>query len=78
VLNVYPRYNINTEYEDFARAKLMLHHPWRVLNNLLYDDIDEEQKSTFAEVYENCRHFYNYDKDGLDNDQETFNFDNAS
>jgi hypothetical protein len=78
VLNVYPRYNINTEYEDFARAKLMLHHSWRVLNDLLYDDINEEQKSTFAEVYENCRHFHNHDKDGLDDDQETFNFDDAS
>jgi hypothetical protein len=29
-------------------------------------------------VHENCRHFHNHDKDSLDDDQETFNFDDAS
>jgi ATP-dependent DNA helicase PIF1 len=78
VLNIYPRYKVATEYEDFSRARLMLHHPWRILNDLLYDDVDEEEKVTFAEVYGNCHLFHNHDKDGLDDDEETFNFEDAS
>ncbi|CBX97429.1 predicted protein [Plenodomus lingam JN3] len=78
VLNICPRYNKETDAEDFARAKLMLHYPWREVKDLLYDDIDEEVKNAFAKVYSNCFLFHNHQKDGLDDDEETFNFDDAS
>jgi hypothetical protein len=56
----------------------MLHHPWRSLNHLYYNDIDEEIKSTYHDVYGNCAAWHNHNKDGLDDNEETFNFNNAS
>jgi hypothetical protein len=77
-LNIWPQYNKDNDQEDFARAKLMLHHPWRALTNLYYDDCDEEIKTTYYSVYRNCVVWHNHEKDSLDDEDETFSFNNAS
>ena len=79
-LNIWPRYKKDNddEMEDFARAKLMLHHPWRTLADLYKDDIDEDVKTTYQAVYASCLFGHTHPLDGYDDEDETFDFADAS
>jgi ATP-dependent DNA helicase PIF1 len=56
----------------------MLHHPWRALTDLYYDDCDEEIKTTYYSVYGNCVVWHNHEKDSLDDEDKTFSFNDTS
>jgi hypothetical protein len=79
-LNIWPRYKKDNddEMEDFARARLMLHHPCRTLADLYKDDIDEDVKTTYQAVYASCLFGHNHPLDGYDDEDETFDFADAS
>jgi len=76
VLNFFPRYNSEEQKEDYARAKLMIHHPFRAIDDLLYDQFDETRKATFAEVFSSCI-FHEHVADGYDNEDTSFDFGDA-
>ncbi|KAF2706209.1 hypothetical protein K504DRAFT_386012, partial [Pleomassaria siparia CBS 279.74] len=69
VLNVYPRYNPE-DVDNYGRAKLMLHHPFYQVNDLLYiPEIGmDEPCDNFALAYEFCRGYcdHSLEPDGLD------------
>lgn len=69
----YPRYSSNPsseDYEEFGRVKMMLHHPFRTIGELLIlDNIAEDEvvAATFREAYQLCREYHyhaNHDIDG--------------
>ncbi|PGH14938.1 hypothetical protein GX50_09011, partial [[Emmonsia] crescens] len=56
VISYFPRYPSNREdikYEDFCRVKMMLHHPFRVVDDLLL--AFDEHFTTWTEAYDYCR-----------------------
>lgn len=55
VVRTYPRYSPNPEddrYEDYCRTKVILHHPFRSLDDL---NILNGEEKTWAEVFAECR-----------------------
>lgn len=53
VLNYFPRYKPNeAQLEDFARVKLMLHHPHRSLEEL--KTVEGTEFDSFAAAYDHC------------------------
>jgi hypothetical protein len=63
VLNFFPRYSPVEESEDFARVKLMLHHPFRTFENLMV--VEHQACSSFQEAYQRCQqhHAGRHEKD---------------
>ncbi|KAF2832718.1 hypothetical protein CC86DRAFT_377840 [Ophiobolus disseminans] len=67
VLTYFPRYSPK-DTENFSRAKLMLHYPFRAIKDLLYiEDIHNVAYTTFSEAYAKCRALCggSYERDGL-------------
>jgi ATP-dependent DNA helicase PIF1 len=54
ILNYIPRYSPVGEPEEFARVKLMLHHPFREVSDTC--NISGLTFETFAAAYEHCQH----------------------
>jgi hypothetical protein len=68
ILNYFPRYPAD-EVDDYGRAKLMLHHPFRQLEDLLFiEAIHDERCDTYYEAFEFCRKHYNHPRDSFDDD----------
>jgi ATP-dependent DNA helicase PIF1 len=66
ILNYFPRYSAN-EVEDYGRAKLMLHHPFRKLEDLLFSEaIHDERSDSYFEAYDMCRERCNHPHDAYD------------
>jgi hypothetical protein len=67
VLNIFPRYKAD-DVENYGRAKLMLHHPFFELTDLLYiEDLHDELCDSFTIAYEAYRAMcdHSQDPDGL-------------
>jgi hypothetical protein len=66
VLNYFPMYKPE-DVENFGRAELMLHHPFRDVNDLLeIPEIHYGRCTSFAEAYQDCAQLCNHPADGLD------------
>jgi ATP-dependent DNA helicase PIF1 len=69
VLNIFPRYRLD-EVEDYGRVKLMLHHPFRDVNDLKHiPGIHDHPCATFADAWAIADELCEYppeDRDGLD------------
>jgi ATP-dependent DNA helicase PIF1 len=69
VLNMFPRYRPD-EVEDYGRVKLMLHHPFREVNDLKHiRGIHDRSCATFADAWAIADELCEYpseDRDGLD------------
>jgi hypothetical protein len=67
ILNYFPRYPAD-EIDDYGRAKLMLHHPFRQLDDLLFiEAIHDERCDTYYQAFEFCREHCNHPRDSFDN-----------
>ena len=65
----FPIYKWKKDPENYGRVKLMLHHPFRVVEDLKQRDYpDEEPWATFAEAYEHCRHNHTHENDAYGDD----------
>ncbi|KAF1986139.1 hypothetical protein K402DRAFT_304358, partial [Aulographum hederae CBS 113979] len=61
ILNFWPRYKPSIQLEDYCRVKMMLHHPFNMLDNLKWG------YDTWKEAYDECRNSCpEHDKDTLD------------
>lgn len=77
VINYYPRYsNDPTDYsfEDYCRVKLMLHHPFVIMDDLL--TINGSLYGSFTDAFDICRVSHNHPSDFYtdpprDNDDES-------
>jgi ATP-dependent DNA helicase PIF1 len=68
ILNYFPRYPAD-EVENYGRAKLMLHHPFRKLDDLLFiEAIHNEQCANYFKAFEVCRERCNHPHDGFDDE----------
>jgi len=66
VLNLWPRYPPD-DVENYARAKLMLHHPFREVRDLLYiSDIHDSSHASFTEAYLDCADICSHEHDGME------------
>jgi ATP-dependent DNA helicase PIF1 len=66
VLNFFPRYQPD-DVENYGRVKLMLHHSFRDVADLLYiPAIHDEECSSYMEAYEYCNARCNHEHDGFD------------
>ena len=54
----------------------MIHHPFRAINNLLYNQFNKTRKATFAEVFSSCI-FHKHVADSYNNKDTSFDFGNA-
>ncbi|KAF7179242.1 hypothetical protein CNMCM7691_008174 [Aspergillus felis] len=65
VLNYFPVYKRDEQPDDFARAKLMLHHPFRVIEELKTIDYDDFESFEGAWQYcQYCQHSHLHPHDG--------------
>ncbi|KAH7038972.1 hypothetical protein B0J12DRAFT_606491, partial [Macrophomina phaseolina] len=56
VLNYFPRYKPEgSQYEDYCRVKMMLHHKFKTRIEEIFDEFAEWRPTTWAEAYEVCR-----------------------
>jgi hypothetical protein len=65
IVNYFPRYNANPnkgQFLDYCRCKLMLHHPFREVEELL--TIDGVTYDTYTEAYDAC--FSKHDHSSID------------
>jgi len=70
IINYFPRYNSDpssTDYEDFCRVKMMLHHPFTRVQDLA---VEVDGKFSFAAAYEACKRSHAHEPDFLEDDQE--------
>lgn len=66
ILNYYPRFR-REDVVDYSRAKLMLHRPFRTIDELLYiPAIHDEENEHYFEAYEVCQQRCNHPRDGFD------------
>lgn len=68
IIHYYPRYkpdNADT-YEDYCRVKMMLHHPFTELSDLL--KIDGEQYGSFTDAYSHCCYYHIGEKAHVEED----------
>jgi len=67
VLQYFPRYKAerdSVQYEDYCRVKMMLHHPFRDIDDLL--NHEDGKFSTWVDAYAVCRSTHgHHDPDGL-------------
>ncbi|EED14664.1 conserved hypothetical protein [Talaromyces stipitatus ATCC 10500] len=61
VINYFPIYDSEKQPGDYARVKLMLHHPFRVMQDLL--TIDNNSFGSYAEAYEYCKSACSHEND---------------
>ncbi|EED11952.1 hypothetical protein TSTA_000300 [Talaromyces stipitatus ATCC 10500] len=54
VLKYFPQYKPGQQPEDYARVKLMLHHPFKNISDLLIDPDMCEVFKSYTEAYEYC------------------------
>jgi hypothetical protein len=67
VINYFPRYPLD-QVEDHGRAKLVLHHPFRRVEDLLYiEAIHDEPCVNYFEAYTYCQDHCYQGHDGYDN-----------
>jgi hypothetical protein len=68
ILNYFPRYPTD-EVDDYGRAKLMLHHPFWQLDDLLFiEAIHDKRCDTYYQAFEFCREHCNHPRDSFDDD----------
>jgi hypothetical protein len=68
VVQYYPIYDRVANQEQFSRVKLMIHHPFRVPEDLL--TVDGSIFETFTEAYVHCRLIHVHDHDGYEEEPE--------
>ena len=61
IVSYFPRYKARLDPENFARVKLMLHHPFRRVEDVL--QIDDQIFLTYFDAYEHCKEFCIHDRD---------------
>lgn len=66
VLNYIPRYDHEEQPEDYARVKMMLHHPFRYVDSLL--NLEEQFATNYAEIFEFCKSAHSHSNDYYDED----------
>ncbi|KAK1912952.1 hypothetical protein P3342_004888 [Pyrenophora teres f. teres] len=67
IVNYFPRYP-PTDVEDYRRSKLMFHHPFKAIEDLLFiEGTHDEPCRNFFEAYEVCHQRCNHEADGFDN-----------
>jgi hypothetical protein len=65
VLRYFPKYKPDKDFEQFARVKMILHHPFRTTASLLERE-DGSTFETYAEAYNaTCRHVHTHENDFL-------------
>ena len=69
VLSFYPIYKPHVSMEDYSRVKLMLHHPFRHMRQLL--EVDGTVYGSFAEAYQYCSMAHSHEPDGYGDDLDT-------
>jgi hypothetical protein len=68
ILNYFPCYPAD-KVENYGRAKLMLHHPFRKLDDLLFvEAIHDEQCANYFEAFKVCWERCNHLHDGFDDE----------
>jgi hypothetical protein len=70
VINYFPRYSSNPSsesYEDFCRVKMMLHHPFTTVQDLV---VEVDGKTSFAAAYQVCKESHAHEPDYLELDDE--------
>lgn len=66
VLNFFPQYDRIQQQEDYARVKLMLHHPFRNIEDL--KTVDGLMHETFSQAYMTCSFRHTHEKDHYGDD----------
>ncbi|EED12765.1 conserved hypothetical protein [Talaromyces stipitatus ATCC 10500] len=64
VLNYFPLYDSDKQPEDYARVKLMMHHPFPEIKDLL--EIDGDIFESYAAAYEFCSYAHVHEDDFYD------------
>jgi Helitron helicase-like domain at N-terminus/PIF1-like helicase len=67
IINAFPAYDPENKdhYNDYCRVKLMLHHPFRQVDELRTNDQDHEYED-FAGAFEYCYAYHNHPADYYD------------
>lgn len=66
VVNVFPRYDLNIDYKDYCRTKVMLHHPFRDIDGADLRPMDGDLMESWEDAFAYCQeHYHDHPRDPL-------------